>query len=108
MGVGTGMSAVWGVTPSVATPAPGPRPPPASASTTPGHILAGHAAPGARSDGITSLLAPSGAQGVKISFHQSVNQSGTLSEITKIFSKICLRTFTAFSQTGPKFLCFDG
>ena len=47
-GVGTSMSAAWGVTQSVATPAPGPRPPPASALTTPGHTHAGHAAPGAR------------------------------------------------------------
>ena len=45
-GVGTSMSAAWGVTQSVATPAPGPRPPPASALTTPGHTLAGHVTQG--------------------------------------------------------------
>ena len=76
-GVGTGMSAAWGVTRSALTPAPGHRPPPASVSTTRGHTHAGHAALGDRSDGISLLSAPSGAQGVTMSVHQSVNHSST-------------------------------
>ena len=71
VGVGTEMSAVWEVTLSALTPAQGPQPPPASVSTTRGHTHAGHAAPGARSDGISLLSAPSGAQGVTMSVHQS-------------------------------------
>ena len=47
-GVETSTSAVWAATPSAATPAPGARPPPASASTTRALTPAAPAVPGAR------------------------------------------------------------